>query len=87
MNIIAKTHDQREMGLLAELLKKFVDTDTWAVARLRELRGAGEFATARVVWAPHAIGTVFTVQIRRADGTIESDPFDALEAQKGSSRS
>lgn len=86
MSIIAKTQDSREIGLLAELLKKFVDSDAWAVSRLRELRGAGELAMARVVWAPHAIGTVFAVQIKRADGTIESNPFDALEAQKGGSR-
>lgn len=69
--IIAKTTDSHEVGLLAELLKKFADSDDRVVARLAELRSKGEQASARVVWKPHPLGVVFEVQIRREDGTSE----------------
>lgn len=76
--IIVKTRDGREMAQLAELLKKFADTDDWAVARLAELRANGEKASARVVWVPHPIGTAFAVQVRRASGEIEHAPGDEV---------
>jgi hypothetical protein len=77
--IIVKTRDGREMAQLAELLKKFADTDDWAVARLAELRANGKNASARVVvWVPHPIGTAFAVHVRRASGEIEHAPGDEV---------
>lgn len=70
--VVVATTDGREVGLVVEAVRKFADSDDWVILRLAELRAAGERATARVVFAPHAIGMVFAVQVRRADGTIET---------------
>lgn len=58
----------------------FGDADDLAAWRVAELRQAGEQAEFRVVYKPSPYGGhVLTVQVRRADGTIE-DPSEILKS-------
>ena len=46
-----------------------VDSDIRAIARIAELRNAGEPARARIVW----MGGSFRVTVRRGDGSIDPE--------------
>lgn len=68
-----------EAPLIALGIKQALDSDEWAVSRLAQLRAAGERATACVQWyRAIPVGFVFEVKVRRADGSLESQPRPEL---------
>lgn len=54
-------------------------SERWAVARLRELRDAGEEAGCRVAWYENGRKRHFVVHVRRADGSLEPAPKGPAE--------
>lgn len=50
------------------------DSDDWAIGRLVELRQQGEQARVRICWRDRGRHRFYWMQIRRADGTLESPP-------------
>jgi len=73
--------DLRELVRRLERVETFVrqihhpDLVVWTIARVVDLRRQGERATFRVTWKKTPGLTVYSLDVRRADGTIERPIF------------
>lgn len=60
-----------------------INSDDWALSRVAELRAQGERATFRIDWRKRVDGPkVYSVTVRRADGTIERQPRPSEEREE-----